>query len=225
MAGSEGLGHHAHEHPAHARDDVHAQPRSRQGLRRRAALPERLGVLDRLRRRLSQPRTSSPGGSARCSACSTARSSPPSCCPSCRASTRAWRASCAARPSRASWNRPGFLALNYGVRTPISDADRARRVRRDAGRLLLAGRFQAEQLERPGTASLASPQPGVHSPARLQRQRRRASVDASVTSKTRPHARGTARRCSARVSSSVNGVRAVAPARSRTAEPASSRTS
>jgi GH15 family glucan-1,4-alpha-glucosidase len=44
--------HHAHEHPAHARDDVHTQPGSRQGPRRRAALPERLGVLHRVHRRL-----------------------------------------------------------------------------------------------------------------------------------------------------------------------------
>ena len=43
---------------------------------------------------------------------------------------------------------PGFLALHYGVRTPISVADRARRVRRDARRLLLAVAVRLGQGER-----------------------------------------------------------------------------
>ena len=103
-------------------------------------------------------------------------------------------------------------------------ADRARRVRRDPRRPLLAGRFQSDQLEASRRRFAGVAPAGRALAPCLQRQRaalgrrqRHVEDDAGT--------RQDARAGSARFSSSVNGMRAVAPARSRTAEPASSRRS
>src|SRR6185312_11041620 len=52
-----GAGPDAHEHAAHARHHVHAQPRSRQGLRPRRAPPQRLGLRAALHRHLPPARS------------------------------------------------------------------------------------------------------------------------------------------------------------------------
>ena len=104
--GQRGARHHAHEHP-YMLGTMFTPNRDRAKVYG-VLLPlrERLGVLDRLRRRVSQRAHLHLVVRRRCSGCCTARSSPPSSCPSCPGFTRAWRASCAARRSRASSNRP-----------------------------------------------------------------------------------------------------------------------
>ena len=118
---------------------------------------------------------------------------------------------------------PGFLALNYGARTPISVLIAHLVFGAILGGLYSPADSGPTSARCAGTASLVSPQPGVHAPRACSGIGPPPPVDASVTSKTTRHAPARAHRA-ARVSSSVNGVRAVSPALSRTAEPASSRT-
>ena len=99
---------------------------------------------------------------------------------------------------------PGFLALQLRRAHADLRADRAPRVRRDAGRLLLAGRSRPSSSRRPGTASLASSQPGVQLAPRLQRQRGRARVDAQRHVEDETARAGAARRSGARSRRSVN---------------------
>ena len=82
---------------------------------------------------------------------------------------------------------PGFLALNYGARTPISML-----IAHLAFGAMLGGFYSPADSGRPARAvpaprRCASPQPGVHSPRACSGSGPRA-VDASVTSKTMPHA-------------------------------------
>jgi hypothetical protein len=118
---------------------------------------------------------------------------------------------------------PGFLALNYGARTPISILIAHLAFGAMLGGLYSPAESKLTSSRRPGTASLASPQPGVHAPRACNGNGPR-SADASVTSKTTRHAPARAQ-IAARVSSRMNGVRAEAPAVSLTAERASRGTS
>jgi hypothetical protein len=118
---------------------------------------------------------------------------------------------------------PGFLALNYGVRTPISVLIAHLAFGAMLGGLYSPADSRPTSARLPGTASLASPQSGEHSPRACSGSGPR-SVDTSVTSKTMRQAPARAQ-AAARFSSTVNGMRAASPAPSRTAEPAFMRAS
>jgi hypothetical protein len=116
---------------------------------------------------------------------------------------------------------PGFLALNYGVRTPISVL-----IAHLAFGAILGGFYSPSEpvnVKRPGTASLLSPQPGVHSPATSSGSGP-PSAASIVTSKTTAHASPAAQRA-ASSGSGVNGKRPVVPGASRSIGPVGSVTS
>jgi hypothetical protein len=118
---------------------------------------------------------------------------------------------------------PGFLALNYGARTPISVVIAHLAFGAILGGLYSPSGSSSNGARRAGTSSLVTPQVGVHSP-RACSGNGPGSAAASVTSNTTRHWPPREQNAD-RVSSIQNGRRAEAPAIARTAAPFGSRAS
>ena len=116
---------------------------------------------------------------------------------------------------------PGFLALNYGARTPISIL-----LAHLAFGAILGGLYSPSasfSVRRPDTSSLVSPQPGVHAPNACSGMGPR-PTGSSVRSTTTRHGAPLAQRVASSGASS-NGNLPVAPACNRSTGLASSRAS
>ena len=117
--GKPGTGPHANEHSLPARNDLHPEPRPRQGLRRRAAPAERLDVLARLRGCLSRGRifhlVVRRGDRLRSRSLRAGRRDAdlPGMHPRMASEIQGPTVVRQLEP-------PGFLGRNYGIRTPLS---------------------------------------------------------------------------------------------------------